>query len=64
MNRSSGMNKGGGKSLNKEDAPEEEEENSMSADNMYSMEESAHNKGVQKRKKITKGAGKGISKKM
>ncbi len=36
----------------------------MSADNMYSMEESAHNKGVPKRKKITKGAGKGITKKM
>ena len=36
----------------------------MSGDNIYSMEESAHNKGAPKRKKITKGSGKGVSKKM
>ena len=63
MNRSSGMNKGTGKHLmGREDAAQDDEENSISNDNGYSMEESAHNKGAPKRKKITKGAGKGIKK--
>lgn len=58
------MNKGGGKTVsNREEAPEDDEENSMSGDNMYSVEESAHNKGPQKRKKITKSGGKGVMKK-
>lgn len=63
MNRSGGMNKGTGKHLmGREDAAEDDEENSISGDNIYSIEESAHNKGVSKRKKITKGTGKGIRK--
>ncbi len=62
-NNRTGMNKGTGKHLmERENGAEEDEENSISADNVYSMEESNHVKGGQKRKKITKGTGKGIKK--
>lgn len=58
-----GMNKGTGKHLmGREDGGEDDEENSISADNVYSMDESNHVKGRQKSKKISKGAGKGIKK--
>ncbi len=57
------MNKGGGKTVGRDEAHEDDEENSMSGDNMYSVEESAHNKGAQKRKKISKQGGKGVVKK-
>lgn len=62
-NRAGGMNKGAGKHLmGREEGGEEDEDNSISGDNMYSVDQSNHNKGIQKRKKITKGTGKGIKK--
>lgn len=53
---------GGGKNLmGREDVGEDQEENSISGDNMYSMDQSNNIKqGGNKRKKITKtGTGKG-----